>query len=282
MSLSRPEPVTDDVDRAMKYKDRVVTMNVKRLGFYHNNRGSQGVLPRHVHEVADSCREGVKDHRYLIVMAVKVPAHALASWRLENQKKCQNDSLMPAFSSEMDCALLTKTHFVHAIKLATEGSRTLYNLPNGPKVAFKNSQHVLEEGVSVQLFSEELWDDPDAMLALMTEDNKNADICMKENEIQVMGQVAELIKGVPKGTEVTEGRLLTALQKRGVNAWTTEHLKGLIFFTQTIDPKIGDQFLLCVPSTTTPILIFIIPFTNNTNNTNTTTCTVVRITCVRT
>ena len=41
-------PVTDDVDRAMKYKERLVTIQIKKLCFYQGNRGGQGLLPQHV------------------------------------------------------------------------------------------------------------------------------------------------------------------------------------------------------------------------------------------
>ena len=152
---------------------------------------------------------------------------------------------MPSFQSEMEYACLTKTHFVHAVKLASDGSRTLYNLKNGPKIAFKNSEHILQNGLNVQIFGEELWEDTEAMLALMTEDNKNADICMRENEIQIMGMVDNAVKQQrAEGLEITEGTLLTMLKKRGVNTWKDDHLKALIFFTIAIDCKIGDQFLL--------------------------------------
>ena len=84
MSVSKPMPVTDDVDRAMKYKERLVTIQIKKLCFYQGNRGGQGLLPQHVQEVADSCREGVKEHRYVNVFAVKVPEKDVVAWRAAN------------------------------------------------------------------------------------------------------------------------------------------------------------------------------------------------------
>ena len=69
-------------------------MSVKKLGFYQGNRGGHGLLPQHAHEVADSCMEGVKEHGYVNVFVVKVPANNLAAWRGPNQRKYENDALM--------------------------------------------------------------------------------------------------------------------------------------------------------------------------------------------
>ena len=94
MSFSKPEPVVDNVDRAMAHKERIVTMLVGKMGFLQSNRGGQGLSAQHAHEVADSCRDGVKEHRYVNAFVVKVPANNLAAWRGPNQRKYENDALM--------------------------------------------------------------------------------------------------------------------------------------------------------------------------------------------
>ena len=78
---------------------------------------------------------------------------------------------MPRFSPEMKFACLTRTHFTHACKLNSDGARKLYNEEAGALIDFNDNQEIrkiMEEGVKVTIYKEEMWDDMEAIYALMS------------------------------------------------------------------------------------------------------------------
>ena len=250
--------VVDPVDRAMTYKGDVISGLPGKLGFIGMNRGGHGISPRHVHEVAAECFNGVKLWRYKIVSAVKVPEKELKAWRNLNREKCEGDKLMPKFAEDMTLACISKTHFTHAIKLAADGGRTLYNLQDGAAIKFKNSDDVFTDGLAIQVFGENLWYDTEALAALMSEDNKDSEVCMREDEIQIQGVIAEVYKAYPKDEQVSFDTMLRQIKKRGMSGRKDEKLLPLIKWTMSIPQSIGDHFLSRLRSTTNPIASLLI------------------------
>ena len=256
--LPQMSSVVDPVDRAMTYKGDVISGLPGKLGFIGMNRGGHGISPRHVHEVAAECFNGVKLWRYKIVSAVKVPEKELKAWRKLNREKCEGDKLMPKFAEDMTLACISKTHFTHAIKLAADGGRTLYNLQDGAAIKFKNSDDVFTDGLAIQVFGEKLWYDTEALAALMSEDNKDSEVCMREDEIQIQGVIAEVYKAYPKDAEVSFENMLRQIKKRGMSGRKDEKLLPLIKWTMSIPQSIGDHFLSRLRSTTNPIASLLI------------------------
>ena len=114
---------------------------LKFLGFHPDNRYGLGIGSSHVHEVAHACQAGVSQHKYRAVDVIRVPEKALAEFRAVNKKKCESDKLMPKFSPEMKFACLSRTHFTHALKLNSDGARTLYNEEAGAVIASASVDH---------------------------------------------------------------------------------------------------------------------------------------------
>ena len=241
--LPQMSSVSDPVDRAMTYKQEIITGGPEKCGFMGTNRGGLGISPRHVHEVAAECLSGVKPWRYKFVSVVRVPESELKAWRELNRAKCEGDKLMPKFSEEMTLACISKTHFTHAIKLAADGGRTLYNQQDGAAIKYKNSDGIFTDGLAIQIFGEQLWYDTEALAALMCEDNKDSEVCMREDEIQIQGVIADVYQKFPKEEEVSVEAVLRQIKKRGMSGRKDEKLTPLIKWIMAIPQSIGDHFL---------------------------------------
>ena len=116
-------------DRAQKKrKDGLVRISLDKIGFWPSNRGGLGISPYHMHEVANDCTANrTKLQRYGHVDLVEIPHDALEAARAANRDRCESRALMPRYSAEIKYVCAGKTHFVHAHKLAKDGSRTLFN-----------------------------------------------------------------------------------------------------------------------------------------------------------
>ena len=179
--------LVDPADIAQKHrKIGLCRISLHQLGFLEENRGGLGISPYHNHEVAWDCvANGVKLNRYGHVDVVRLPANKLEAFRETNRNRCASEALMPTFSEEMVYGCLTKTHFVHSQKLANhEGKRTLFD---EGKVAIAFAEHdeearaIRESGVLCAIYDEKLLDDPDALNAIMGEDNLNESVQMRED-----------------------------------------------------------------------------------------------------
>ena len=131
--------VMDASDRAQKHRDPTnVRIPLDKLGVWPQNRGASSCSGFHVHEVAQDCMSNnINARRYVPVGIVKLPADLLAEVRQHNAELAQVDLLMPACrANEIEYALLSKAHIVHANKLANDGGRSLYN--TGPRIAWQD------------------------------------------------------------------------------------------------------------------------------------------------
>ena len=116
------------VSEHVKDNGNVFRMSLSNLAFYPLNRGGRGVDPGHAHDVChDGVQNTVKQFRYKHIHVAEIP-HDLKGWILNaNQKLCNTNKLMPAFSPTITHVCLTGTHLVHAGKLVQDGNRTYMN-----------------------------------------------------------------------------------------------------------------------------------------------------------
>ena len=111
-------------------------VHLDKIGFYKRNRGGQGVLPLHSHDVCtDICTKGTSKRRYGIVRLVQVPDAARADWLATNQTKAKMNPWLPEFQAMSHTgpvyANLNSTHFVSAQQLIKEGGRKFRDEPDG-------------------------------------------------------------------------------------------------------------------------------------------------------
>ena len=101
----------------------VQILDLDLLGTHPENRGQLGVSSFHAHRVAHSIlTDGLSRQRYRDCTVVKVPDHGMAAFRKFNEDLSLNDEKLPPFSPTMKYALLTKNHFVAALKLFRLGT----------------------------------------------------------------------------------------------------------------------------------------------------------------
>jgi hypothetical protein len=175
----------DASDRAQKLcRKGTVRIPLKSIGFWHMNRGGLGIASRHAHEVAHDVKtHKTNEERYGKVELVEIPNKYLTEVREANRKRCAADALMPRYSPEIKYICLTKTHFVHAQKLANDGNRSLLNQGKIDIVLRDDDTdgHAIQtHGPLCVIYDSKLFEDQEAMLALASQDNLNADVQMAE------------------------------------------------------------------------------------------------------
>ena len=165
------------------------------LGTSPYNRGRLGVSSFHVHEVVTSIKnDGLSKHRYRDATVVRVPDESLSMFRQLNQKMCAADDKLPPFSPDMKYALLSKNHFVTALKLFKVGTVPAIGTGEVIRPSPKDQALLkhLDEGVACEVMDEGLRrEDMEAMLAIIAEDNMNAAVTMGIHEMEVLGWISQ-------------------------------------------------------------------------------------------
>ena len=159
----KPEYIAleDACDRALRKRKRAaVRLDVDLVGYWPDNRGGAGVIPRHIHEVAqDLMKNKIRLSRYDPVELFELPEPVLKKFKAQNKAKCENDPLMPRYSPKMEYVCLTKTHFTHACKLIKDGDHTLFGKPNGTPIRLATGDsegaEVMKHGVNAVIFEKE-------------------------------------------------------------------------------------------------------------------------------
>ena len=158
------------------------------------NRGNLGITPLHVHEVAHDCLENrTSQNRYGHACVVEIPPEHLQAVIEFNVRKSRSDPLLPRVHPDrMRYAVLTKTHFVHAHKLAKDGNRTLYDQGRirinwGPND--REGHEILRQGPLCAIYRAGLYNDQAAAKTLSIEDNLNANVQMGEDEMVAFRRV---------------------------------------------------------------------------------------------
>ena len=133
--------IDDAGDRAHSHqKQGLVRIPLSHIGFWPGNRGGIGVCAFHVHEVAHDCTANrTKRQRYDHVDIIEIPNNDRPQILEANRVLCETNALMPRFSPDIKYVCASKTHFVHAHKLAKDGLRTIYNKGELP-IAWQESR----------------------------------------------------------------------------------------------------------------------------------------------
>ena len=205
----------------------------------------------HVHEVAWSCNvplKGVQLFRYKQVELVRVPAHALEAFRTANKAKCESDAMMPRYSPTMTKGFLAKAHFGHSLKLRSDGGRTLFNDGKTP-IVIRNDKEgaedwvIRETGILASIYSSELWEDPQAMQALMNADNDDAEVELGEDEVQAQGRVETAIQALSAATEpINAENVVKTMTRSGLRSYSPEHTLNLVHFRLSLAPAVAQCF----------------------------------------
>ena len=193
-----------DADRAETHRlpNQPGRVQLHQISWYPKNRGGQGVMPMHMHDVAYSVvTHGTSKRRYDRVLLVEVPANVVETWLDNNRKKSRLNPLLANFDAMGKTgpfyAPLGCTHFVEAHKLIREGNRRYRNNPDGIVLQLKpddvEGKIIQEQGVQAVVYSSALWHDTAALLAIMREDNLNAEVAKRETELDAFGHVSRVV-----------------------------------------------------------------------------------------
>ena len=135
-----------DADRADGFiiANQPGRVRLERISWYHDNRGTQGVLPMHAHDIAlDISKNGTSRRRYGTVRLIEVPEKFSEGWLKENRKKAASNPLLANFAAMSHrgpyYAALGCTHFVEGQKLCKEGGRRYLEQVNGERLALKDN-----------------------------------------------------------------------------------------------------------------------------------------------
>ena len=248
----------DPADRAQSYRiPGEPRVPLAKLGFNPANRGGAGVLAWHCHEVGwDIASRKVKLSRYQHVAVVKVPPVKLEAIRQKNIKKASEEALLPPASRDITHVTLTKTHFVHACKLAAQGGRTVFN-EGKAEIKFQagdmEGQIIAAEGPVCVSYSPEILDDVEAMNAFMAEDNLNAGVQMRGTEMELYGSICAVVGAhmaaqsstqlVPKPPSTS--MVLQRVRKDGQTTLNEDDTKSLLALRLQLTESISEVFRLC-------------------------------------
>ena len=168
----------DASDRAQSYrKIGTSRIHLDEIGFYPGNRGGMCFDSNHVHTVAYSCHQKkIQVDRYVSVHVVEIPLEHLKYVQDLNFKMCKEDILMPQITLEearkIRYVCATKTHFTQACKLLRKGNSHFHNdATQGMCILRSNDeegQEIMKNGPICVIYKEALYDDKDAMQALMS------------------------------------------------------------------------------------------------------------------
>jgi hypothetical protein len=192
--MNHQRELGDAGDRAQKHrKSGLVRVSLDQIAFWPGNRGNLGLSPYHIHEVAWDCKANkTKLQRYGHVDLIEIPTFQLPQIVAANQERCLADDLMPRCGENLQYVCVSKTHFVHAQKLAKEGIRTLFNNGDVPirwQETDTEGLEIMARGPLCAIYDSSLLNDIDATNALASDDNLNAAVQWGEDEMQAFGRV---------------------------------------------------------------------------------------------
>ena len=127
-----------------------------------------------------------KLQRYQFVDLIEIPQDQLQQVRDANRERCEADAFMPRFSSQIQYVCASQTHFLHAQKLAQEGTHSIFNNGEVPirwQEADTEGAQILEQGPLCAMYGSSLLHDIDATSALASDDNLNAGVQWGEDEM---------------------------------------------------------------------------------------------------
>ena len=106
-----------------------------------------------------------------------------------------------------------------------------------------------ESGPLAMVYDQGLWGDEDALLALMSECNQNANIDMKEGEMTMFGRVHNLMVILGdtciKNRKVDHHMVMERFKATGGSAFTDPQVRHVIVFRSQITANVADAFRQC-------------------------------------
>ena len=232
----RTQTAQKPIDRAMNGRcTGLVRIKLDQLGFHPDNRAGLGCSPFHTHEVgSDVANNGVNLDRYQHVPIIMIPESELKRVRMTNKLKGDSDELMPQFAAGMTYATLGKTHFVHALKLLSDGGRTHMNDGTSklaPKSNDSEYKAILHMGVLCQMFEPGLWYDTVALDHMMAQDNFNQNVQMQQDEMFVYGTVGRLKDRLDRDVKKEQSRyksLVRDVKDSFAVGWSDADIKFIV------------------------------------------------------
>ena len=172
--MKRPHDLEDACGSARKHrKPGFVRIPLDQIGFWPGHRDGLGISSHHVHIIAWDCKDhGTQLQRYQHVDLIEIPQDSLQQVRDANRERCEADDCMPRFSPHMKYVCATKTHFVHAQKLAAEGNRSIFN-KGDVNIRWQDGDlegaQIIEQGPLCVIHGSSLLHDSDATIALASD-----------------------------------------------------------------------------------------------------------------
>ena len=251
--MKRAHDIDDASDRAQKHlKPGLVRIELDKIGFWSGNRGGLGISSHHIHEVAWDCKANkTKLQRYKHVDLIEIPPDLLHHVLESNRKRCEYDDLMPRFSAKIQYVCASKTHFVHAQKLAKDGNRSVFNQGKVPirwQDADDEGKTIIEQGPLCALFASNLLHDMDATRALCSEDNLNAGVQWGEDEMQAFGRVHEMAARLTPsegGSQPSDDELIANIEVSGLGQFSRDDWKALIALRLTLPSNVAQILQTC-------------------------------------
>ena len=156
----------------------------------------------HAHTLARNISEyGTSVERYMSVKMVEIPDAVRESWLAAMKKKAKLSPLLANIEAMSHTgtlyACLTCTHFVEAQKLILEGNRRYMDKPDGVRLQLREDDaegRIIQTlGVTATVYSSTLWQDEAAIVALMREDNLDANVAKGETELDSFGHISRIV-----------------------------------------------------------------------------------------
>ena len=258
----KQKALLQDADRAEKYLDPIQPgrVHIGQINYHEYNRGGQGIMPMHAQDVAlGICKSGTSKRRYKSVRLVVVPEAAVKTWLSAIQKKIKRSSLLAKFQAPSHAgplyATLNCTHFVGAQRLILEGGRRHKDQPGGQRFRLREDDLegglIQSQGVIATVYSAELWDDPAALLAIMREDNLDAEINKGETELDAFGLVSRVVSDLAAGfeqagKEIKAAEVMAKVEELGYGDMAEKDWQHLVTFRLFLGNAHADMLLDCL------------------------------------
>ena len=136
-----------------------------------------------------------------------------------------------------------------------DGGRTYKDQQGGQRFRLREDDLegglIQSHGVIATVYSAELWDDPAALLALMREDNLDAEISKRETELDSFGLVSRVVSDLAAGFEQAEKEIKAAavmakLEELGYGDMVEKDWQHLVTFRLFLGKAHADMLLDCL------------------------------------
>jgi len=201
--------------------------------------------------------------RYNHVNVVKLSGAMLDDIREVNKQRCETHDLLPTYAPNMQYFCLTKTHFVHACKLDVQGNRTLFN-EGKVKISFsqefEEARLIRDSGIVCAVYSEDIVKDSGALSALMGDDNLNANVQMREDEMVAFTRVGTVIEEIDDSPRTPEKGpklqahsqhqhdvklIINRMRELGFGSFTEEAMIDFIKLRSSLPSQVAAAFAQC-------------------------------------